>query len=165
MPFIVRALTHDEWEIFRDLRHRSLGDSPDAFRPTEGETLSIPDDEWKDIVASTTTSPYGLLVVAEHQREPVGTAFGRIDDDGHSVHVGAMWVDPTARGLGIGRALLDACLDWGTNAGATRVSLWVVDDNSPALALYESAGFERTGEKDVLREGSTIPIVGMTRDL
>jgi hypothetical protein len=49
MPPLIRRLRADEWELFRDLRYRSLSDAPDAFRPTLAEEQAMTDDEWADL--------------------------------------------------------------------------------------------------------------------
>ncbi|MBO9534944.1 MAG: GNAT family N-acetyltransferase [Solirubrobacteraceae bacterium] len=51
-------------------------------------------------------------------------------------------VVPEARGLGIGRRLLEAVLAAATDAGCSAVSLEVRQDNAPARHLYASLGFE-----------------------
>ena len=48
-------------------------------------------------------------------------------------------------GLGIGRALTEACVDCARAAGYTQLELEVVADNARALALYESVGFVEYG--------------------
>lgn len=48
---------------------------------------------------------------------------------------------PGRRGLGIGRALLAALISRATEAGVRRVSLSVARANTPAVRLYELAGF------------------------
>jgi ribosomal protein S18 acetylase RimI-like enzyme len=53
-----------------------------------------------------------------------------------------MWVDPAARGRGVGRALLDAVDRWGAGWGAREVVLWVFESNRAAMRLYETSGFE-----------------------
>lgn len=53
-------------------------------------------------------------------------------------------VDPSARGRGIARALLEAALEAASGRGAERVVLEVRPENGAALALYERAGFVRT---------------------
>lgn len=62
-------------------------------------------------------------------------------------------VDPAARGLGIGTALLDAATELARARGATSVRLSVVDSNPRARALYERLGFAptRTGSSGPLR--------------
>jgi GNAT superfamily N-acetyltransferase len=48
------------------------------------------------------------------------------------------------RGQGLGRALLDAALDWARNQGAVRAQLLADLDNAPALAFYDRVGWRPT---------------------
>ena len=48
-------------------------------------------------------------------------------------------------GLGIGRALTEACLECARSAGFSQVELTAVTDNERAIALYESVGFREYG--------------------
>ena len=48
-------------------------------------------------------------------------------------------------GLGIGRALVEACIACASAAGYAQLELEVVADNERALALYQSAGFVEYG--------------------
>jgi len=50
-------------------------------------------------------------------------------------------VDPDFRGLGLGRALAVAGLDWLASRGLGTAMLYVDGDNTPALHLYETLGF------------------------
>jgi ribosomal protein S18 acetylase RimI-like enzyme len=59
-------------------------------------------------------------------------------------HVWGMWVAPEARGRGIGRRLINAAIEFAADGGAERLTLWVVDDNEAARAVYASAGFRKT---------------------
>jgi [ribosomal protein S18]-alanine N-acetyltransferase len=56
-------------------------------------------------------------------------------------------VDVSVRGKGVGRALLDETLRQAANAGARAMFLDVDEDNGPALALYQSRGFVKVGER------------------
>lgn len=49
---------------------------------------------------------------------------------------------PAARGLGLGKALLYACLDQMTALGVSGIHLNTTSRNQAALRLYEKAGFE-----------------------
>ncbi|MBO4213035.1 MAG: GNAT family N-acetyltransferase [Clostridia bacterium] len=48
-------------------------------------------------------------------------------------------------GLGIGRALTDACVECAKKAGYAQLELDVVAENAPAIALYKSVGFVEYG--------------------
>lgn len=59
-------------------------------------------------------------------------------DFGSYCHVGFMAVHPQRQGLGLGRRLLQAALDWATKRGCPTLTLYSTD---AGLALYRSAGF------------------------
>jgi GNAT superfamily N-acetyltransferase len=54
--------------------------------------------------------------------------------------IGGLGVVPAERRHGVGRALMDAVLD----AAPPLVTLEVIEQNEPAIKLYEDLGFERT---------------------
>ena len=54
-------------------------------------------------------------------------------------------MDKAYWGLGIGRALTDACIECARTAGYAQLELEVVAENKTALALYESVGFMEYG--------------------
>jgi len=56
-------------------------------------------------------------------------------------------VDPTLRRRGLGRTLLDAALVRAKARGAEAIFLEVAADNVAAIALYEAAGFQRSGTR------------------
>jgi len=47
------------------------------------------------------------------------------------------------RGMGVGRALVQQCANQSRSQGASALHLLVFEKNQPAIALYESIGFER----------------------
>jgi ribosomal protein S18 acetylase RimI-like enzyme len=51
-------------------------------------------------------------------------------------------VDANRRGQGLGRRVMTAGLAWASAAGATNAGIQVLADNTPALNLYRSLGFE-----------------------
>lgn len=54
-----------------------------------------------------------------------------------------LYVLPSARGTGAGRALLDGACEYGRRAGAARLSLSTSVSNTTAQSLYEQAGWTR----------------------
>jgi ribosomal protein S18 acetylase RimI-like enzyme len=64
-------------------------------------------------------------------------------------YIQELWVVPERRGLGLGRALLEAALAAAREAGATHVELNTSEDDREARSLYESTGFtNREGGED-----------------
>ena len=77
-------------------------------------------------------------------------------------------IDRAIWGLGIGRALTEACLECARAAGYAQVELEAVADNRAALALYESVGFVEFGRNPRgfrTREGHWQELVLMRREL
>lgn len=142
----LRALGEEDWELWRDLRHRVLATDPDAFGSTLEREQAFTEADWRLRVG------VGRSFVAFVDGRPVGMG-GLLAEDSGGWSVVAMWVDPEARGLGIGRRVLEHVVA-PVPAGA-EVGLWVTDGN-PARHLYESAGFVGTGEVAPLRPGSPL---------
>ena len=77
-------------------------------------------------------------------------------------------LDSSFWGLGIGRALLDACIECAERGGYTQLELGVVSDNSRAIELYRKAGFVEYGRNPkgfLMRTGEYQELVLMRRDL
>ncbi|HZV84372.1 MAG TPA: GNAT family N-acetyltransferase [Brevundimonas sp.] len=82
----------------------------------------------------------GRIFIAEGDGEPVGCcALMTMADGGYEV--AKMTVPPAARGLGLGRRLLEACEAAARAAGAPRLYLETSSTLTPAGALYRSFGF------------------------
>ena len=64
-------------------------------------------------------------------------------------YLAELYVDPAHRGQGLGRGLLDAALELARGRGASSIDLGTSEDDTAAIALYESAGFtNREGRPD-----------------
>jgi len=86
----------------------------------------------------------------------------------HIGHVIGMMVRSDAQGLGVGRALLEACLAEARAArGLVMLTLTVTSGNASAVHLYERAGFTRCGrlERAICVDGVYHAKDQMTRSL
>ena len=80
----------------------------------------------------------------------------------HVADLGLM-VAASHRRRGMGRALLDQAVAWAESVGVRKLELHVFPWNEPAIALYESFGFEREGVRKAhyLRDGVPVDAVLM----
>ena len=137
----VDRLTVDEAPRLRAIRLRALADAPAAFGATLEEALSRPADTWAQQLRELPS------FVAVDDGVDVGMV--RCQPDGTRADTASlisMWVAPAARRSGVGDALIDAAIEWARANGVSRLLLYVVDDNAPAIALYARKGFQPTGE-------------------
>ena len=100
-----------------------------AARPTSGATC-----------ARSAATPHAAVFVAEAPEGLVGRLSVARDPHPASRHVAdlGLMVAASHRRHGIGRALLEAAVDWAREAGVTKLELHVFPHNEPAIALYES---------------------------
>jgi len=131
-------LTTSEWRSAADERRylRAVRRHPDAvvYVAVAGDRLVARLSLARDVhPASHHVADLGLMVAADHRRQ------------------------------GVGRALLEQAVEWGRGAGIRKLELHVFPWNEPAIALYESFGFEREGLRKghYLREGAPVDAILM----
>ena len=132
---IVGSYAHNGYLVLPDGQYdaeyadmlRASGD-----RDAEAELLVAVDDEILGCVTwCPVGSPYRELAVDDSQGEFRGLA-----------------VAPAARGRGVGKALVEFCLDRARQEGLTEVVLCSLPEMNPAHGLYESLGFGRRSDLD-----------------
>lgn len=58
-----------------------------------------------------------------------------------------LYLEPAARGMGLGRRLVDECLAFARTAGYRKVTLWTQSSLTAARHIYEARGFQLVGSK------------------
>lgn len=165
MDVEIRRVEVDDWQTWRQIRLRSLAESPEAFRSTFAEESSQPADWWERRVRVSTAGPNNALWLATLDGEPAGILSSRVDPDSKVMTAEAVWVAPEARGQGVAEELLRSAMAWAKEAGARRAELWVNQGNSATRSLYRRAGFRPTTEVQRVRPGDPHIILKMSATL
>ena len=118
----------------------------------EGRWMVTPPDARSDpqeafYIGEMVRAGTSLVLVAEADGGLVGNLMVAREPGGMQDHLGVLsiCVDREWRDAGIGRALVQAALDWGVAQGLRKISLSVFPDNARAVAVYEKAGFVTEG--------------------
>lgn len=84
--------------------------------------------------------------IAELDGIRVGCVFC-VAADATTAQLRILLVDPAGRGLGLGRRLVDTCLDFARAAGYRRITLWTNDVLVSARRIYQATGFALVQEE------------------
>lgn len=127
------------------------------FNQTHAETdymLSYPDEnsfnaeQEADFLKEKTDSDNEIEIVAVVDGEIVGSAgieaIGAKYKVRHRADLG-LGISKDYWGLGLGKALMNACIECAKEAGYTQLELNVVAENERAIALYKTFGFKEFG--------------------
>jgi GNAT superfamily N-acetyltransferase len=100
--------------------------------------------------AQELANPDSIILIVEEGGKPLGYAFLRwespsiVDLTGRSLWLHDLYLHPSARGRGVGAALLQNALSLARQAGAAKVLLKASPKNHHALIAFEKAGFRIT---------------------
>ena len=126
----------------------NLTHSQTDFLLSYPEENSFTAEQEAQFLKEKTESPNEAELVAEVGGRIVGTAgiecVGTKEKTRHRADYGIS-IDRAYWGLGIGRALTEACLECAKAAGYAQIELEAVAENKNAIALYESVGFVEYG--------------------
>lgn len=158
-------MTYEKEIILKDgrkclLRHGTASDAAqvlDVFCRSHAETdfmRTYPEENTFTVEAEgafldgKAADPREVEICAIIDGRVVGTAgidsFGRAEKTAHRAEFG-IGILKEYWGLGIGRALTQACIDCARQAGYVQLELSVVAENDRAVGLYQSLGFSAFG--------------------
>jgi DNA-binding MarR family transcriptional regulator/GNAT superfamily N-acetyltransferase len=80
--------------------------------------------------------------IAELDGERVGCVFCVPGPGSRTAKLRMLVVEPAARGAGVGKRLVEECLEFARSSGYSAIELWTVDVLAAARTLYERAGFQ-----------------------
>lgn len=98
--------------------------------------------------------------IAELDGERVGCICCTRGPDERTAKLRLLLVEPTARGFGVGKRLVNECVEFARSAGYAAMELWTIDVLAAARTLYERAGFELVTSEEITSFGREL--VGQT---
>lgn len=155
---LIRRLTPDDWEEYREIRLAALTEAPEAF----GSNLAREQQFTEEIWRSRLTTAAAFAAEQDGDRRLLGIAAGLPTDMTVAARLIGMWIAPEARRQGVGEALVHQVIAWAQAEGFSWLELEVTTGNTGAERLYERCDFVRTGEKvadDGEREHRTVVMV------
>jgi putative acetyltransferase len=130
------AQVMEVWRRAVDATHDFL--RPDDRREIEREVAAFLPGAPLDLAVDDTDSAIGFMLL-------------------EAGHMQALFIDPVARGKGIGRALVSAAV-----ARHPHLSTDVNEQNRQALGFYEHLGFKRTGYSPLDGQGRAYPLIHLS---
>jgi ribosomal protein S18 acetylase RimI-like enzyme len=140
-------LTPDDWAEFRAVRLAALAEAPHAFGSTLADELEMDEAAWRKRLAGRTQ------FVAREGGETVGMAGVFRDGKNEACELVSMWIAPSHRQRGVGRAIVERAIAHAREIGCDELRLLVAEDNPEAERLYARCGFVRTGIAGPIRPG------------
>jgi RimJ/RimL family protein N-acetyltransferase len=140
--FIVRRAAARDASSFLELWRTVVAEG--RYVRTEQVTLTV--RHYRRRFRHSWTSEEADLVAVEGTRV-IGHLNVSREESPATRHVASlgMSVVPDRRGQGVGKALLQSCLDWAREFGVEKLALSVYPDNERALGLYRKMGFVEEG--------------------
>jgi ribosomal protein S18 acetylase RimI-like enzyme len=145
MVLKVRRVAADDWREMKRARLAALATDRMAFGSTVEAEAAFGDDVWIERAReSATSNERALWVAVADDGRMLGMVGVHLEEQGASLF--GTWVDPAARGAGLGGRMLDALIAWlEVRHPAVAISLSVNPTLAAAVRLYESRGFTLTG--------------------
>ncbi|HET7385911.1 MAG TPA: GNAT family N-acetyltransferase [Nocardioidaceae bacterium] len=166
---VARVIGPDDWAAWREIRLRSLLDTPSAYGSTHEQEADYSEELWRSRTGGGSATDLGpgdsgpavlaFPAGADAASAPIGMGAAFCDRPGW-LHVVAMWVDPAWRGRRVSHRILDVIGEWAA-PHELRLHLDVTIGNDAAYSSYLSYGFHPTEQTRPLREGSELECVRM----
>jgi ribosomal protein S18 acetylase RimI-like enzyme len=153
----LRLLTPDDAEAFWQLRLEMLRNDPESFADSAEEHETTTVEAARQRLAAG-DSVENFVVGAFEDVNLVGTAgfFRRENNkERHKGHVWGVYVSPSQRGKGVGKALMQEIIRRARELNGLEQITLVASAHLPAQKLYKSVGFESYGlERRSLKIGT-----------
>jgi RimJ/RimL family protein N-acetyltransferase len=147
----VARLTETDWRAFAGVRLRALTDSLGTDDPQFQRESTFTAAQWRRRLRAH--AQFALVL----DNRPIGLIAAQRQGS-EAVYLYSLWLDPSVRGLGLGRTLVAEAVRWARTQRVRRVTLRVNVDNARARAVYESLGFVVCTAEDVTADEVTMSL-------
>jgi ribosomal protein S18 acetylase RimI-like enzyme len=161
---VIERITPQTALVFKNVRLRALLDSPTAFSSTYAKESALPDEEWMKRSVRWSSDGSAIFLVMDGD-VGCGIIGAFEEEDPQRAQIISMWVDPGFRRAGVGKALIDAVVDWAGSRAVCELKLMVTSVNEGAIAFYERMGFRMTGKTAMYPNDAAITEYEMVRAL
>ncbi len=151
---IVR-LTPDEWPLYKQIRLEALKEEPQAFGSRYEDNLLRPNSFWRSRLEEAQVGEKSWLLFARVDGRIAGIIGAYCEEENDVVDIISVYVAKSARGQGVGAALMEAILaEVAKKSLFRKARLMVNADQAAALGMYRRFGFQVVGEEtNVLGDG------------
>jgi RimJ/RimL family protein N-acetyltransferase len=165
----IKRVAKESIENVKQLMLEALQNDPLAFTVYYDE-YAFASLEWWDRYLESYINPLrGLMFLSEVEGKQVGMAGLLFRSGRRNSHVATIvwvYVDPSERGKGVGKKLMDKILDTvQKDTSLKKLTLYVNSKQEAARKIYEKLGFKVTGilEKELFIQGEYIDTIIMEK--
>jgi RimJ/RimL family protein N-acetyltransferase len=149
MSITTRALTAEDWEMFRKIRLRALHEHPGVYLGTYKHAAARTEREWMEMLDRNGKCIFGLF---DHSKIiGLGAVFTSRDDvSGQSGVLAMDYIDPAYRGRHLSKLLYQARIDWAKlHPPFKRLVISHREGNEASRRANQSFGFRYIGKEEV----------------
>jgi len=144
----IRQLTSADAEAFQKLRREVTADNPVPMGLTLEEELSRTLEGFRDQLSYPfPNAVFGAFVSGSLAGTAAVAWPSKFPSSRHKTNLWGVFVTPTHRGTGLGRALVSRAISHAFENGVRRINLQVFTPNTEAISLYDSLGFQLFGKE------------------
>lgn len=129
--------------------------------PTESSVREMTEAECQYVCRVDGQIVAAFVLNDDPQDEYSKVRFGKSLSQGEYLVIHALAVSTALQGHGMGKQIVQFCIDYARASGYKAIRLDVVPTNFPARKLYEQCGFVYLGDVDLERGYEQIPLFSM----
>lgn len=148
LAYMIRTGVLEDAEAVLDVQNSVISEG--EYFIAVSEEFNITPEQQRDWIRSLLENERETIIVGEMNDEVVGWIAFQSENRKRMFHKGSfgVMIRKNFRGMGIGKELIEALLDWAeANPLIEKVSLGVFSTNNRAISLYKRLGFVEEGRK------------------